>query len=188
MAAGSAKPASKAPRKTKEMTAGGASANWAACKVTHMKQGDKFLAHIADTDAELSARWGTNWAQVPEAEARSTEIYGHLATYLVEYEIGSKDRGSGGGLAVKTAHGYWRGLINERSEHFAKSKEAETQVRGSPCARARSSPWHSHCTSLVQSLDIPGTPLTSLAPVGRLSSDVSRRRPRRRASGSRASR
>lgn len=48
------------------------------------------------SDAELSARWGLSWTELPEAEAAQQLVYSHLATFLVEtYTINEKDRNQG---------------------------------------------------------------------------------------------
>jgi hypothetical protein len=94
-----------------------------------LRIGDDFLEWIAEEDAELSLRFGRKWVEVSEEEARKTDIYGHLATFLAEkYVIGEGNRNHGKKMAVGTVHGVWRGLVNERREQFKLSTNLETQV------------------------------------------------------------
>ena len=118
---------------TKAMKPTGQSSDWLASKANHVRIGNLFLAHVGKTDAELSAKWGLSWAELPEAEAAQQDVYSHLATFLVEtYTIQDKDRNQGKQLAVGSAHGIWRGLINERREALSKSETPSTQVSFRP--------------------------------------------------------
>ena len=93
-----------------EMQATGQSADWISGTQNHLRIGDDFLEWIAEEDAELSLRFGRKWVEVSEEEARKTDIYGHLATFLAEkYVIGEGNRNHGKKMAVGTVHGVWRG-------------------------------------------------------------------------------
>ena len=50
---------SRKKKATTEMSAGGQSAEWKNSKANHVRIGNEFLAHVQQTDAELSAKWGT---------------------------------------------------------------------------------------------------------------------------------
>ena len=95
-----------------EMQATGQSADWISglSRTTCLRIGDDFLEWIAEEDAELSLRFGRKWVEVSEEEARKTDIYGHLATFLAEkYVIGEGNRNQCKKMAVGTVHGVWRG-------------------------------------------------------------------------------
>ena len=136
----SGKAAAPAPA-TKAMKATGQSVDWVSSMANHVRIANLFLAHVADTDSELSTRWGASWTEVPEVEAAQQEIYSHLATYLVDtYTISEKDRNQGKHIAVGTAHGIWRGLINERRQALSKG-QPDTQASCSRLhAAARAAP------------------------------------------------
>ena len=128
--------ADAAPRPPREMNPRGHSADWERSKANILKHGDRFLENIAKTEAALASRWGRKWVEVPEAEARQQEIYGHAATFIAEDQIEAGKKNAGKGVCVGTALGLWRGLVNERRLHFRNSKDEATIVRA--CARARS--------------------------------------------------
>ena len=93
---------------------------------------DAFLIYIKGVDAELSARWGQSWVEVPEAEAASTELFGFLATYLAEVHMSYPQAtyvNAGQHYDTKTAEGIWSGLVQTVKVRFGKSTMESTKVR-----------------------------------------------------------
>jgi hypothetical protein len=66
------------------MQGGGESESWVQQTKNQLRVADLFLKHINDTTSALAAKWGDDWTKVPEEYAASEEIFGHLATFLVE--------------------------------------------------------------------------------------------------------
>ena len=115
---------------TKQMDARGSSDDWQKGQASMLKIGHEFLDHISKADKELSARWGLDWNKVPEHELTEEEIWGHLATFLVETRIipvGNRNQGKM--YDVGSAHGCWGGLLNTSAVRFSKSERRQTQVR-----------------------------------------------------------
>ena len=127
---------SSSPRKAaapaappKEMPSGGTSKPTQQAKSNQQAKGDSFLKYIKEHDADLSARWGTDWASVPEGELTQESIWGHFASYLADvYIIPAGEKNGGEHLKVKSAHGVWGGLIFQARGALAKSTRLETKV------------------------------------------------------------
>jgi hypothetical protein len=101
-------PSKRSPKRaaTTEMKPGGAAPSTVTGKSNQVRVLEQFLAHVADTNDELSERWGKTWADVPHKELADYEIWGHLATILVEiYTIPVGNKNAGQLYDLKTAHG-----------------------------------------------------------------------------------
>ena len=113
----------------KEMLSGGTSKVTKQAKANQHAKGDAFLKYIKENDADLSARWGSEWASVPEEELTQEGIWGHFASFLADvYVIPKGERNQGEMLKIKTAHGMWGGLIFQARGKLAKSTRQETKV------------------------------------------------------------
>ena len=63
----------------------GDSISWTAQQKNQIAIANAFLGHLKVNAANkpLVQRWGDQWAYVPEHEAMATELYMHLATFVV---------------------------------------------------------------------------------------------------------
>ena len=123
----------RSPRKSAApstaMQGGGESESWVQQTKNQLRVADLFLKHINDTTSALATKWGDDWTKVPEEYAASEEIFGHLATFLVEtYRI---DKNSpiraGEKLGKRSAVAIWSGLLQQNYKRFAKTQRQETR-------------------------------------------------------------
>lgn len=105
------------------------SKRWAAGKANQVRIANIFLANAATANPDLSAKWSTDWAKVPEEVLTDFEIWQHLSDFLVNvYEIEEGHLNAGKKLGIDTAIGVWGGLINQTKTRFSSSKSDQTQV------------------------------------------------------------
>ena len=123
----------RSPRKSAApstaMQGGGESESWVQQTKNQLRVADLFLKHINDTTSALATKWGDDWTKVPEEYAASEEIFGHLATFLVEtYRI---DKNSpirpGEKLGKRSAVAIWSGLLQQNFKRFSKTQRQETR-------------------------------------------------------------
>ena len=115
---------------TTELTADGDSPSWCQSQANQVRVGNMFLAHTASTSKELSAKWGLKWEEIPEEHACTTELFGHLASYLISvYRIDKSSSIRPGQLVgKKTGVALWSGLLNLSKKRFSHSQRPQTKV------------------------------------------------------------
>ena len=117
----------------------GDSISWTAQQKNQLSIANSFLQHLKNDagNKPLVQRWGEQWAFVPEHEAMATELYMHLATYLVHvYVIPAGRVHAGEHMDFKSAEQAWAGALLVQVKRFTSSTRTETVVRAMP-ARAR---------------------------------------------------
>ena len=142
------------------MQAGGSSKGWRRrqAKDAFVDKGNLFLQHLASSNPELAAKYGSEWGAVPEEHAASHELHEMTATFICKvYLIPAGSRNAGQHLDQNTAEGVWSGLLQSIKKRLAKSERRETKV---PCAHS-AHVLHAHspaartltsCTMLVMKL------------------------------------
>ena len=124
------------------MTAAGASKDTVSGRATRESAGNEFLADIAATNPELSARWGLKWGAVPEVEVTTQEFWGHVATFLATRTKKKGRKGAGKGYASGTATAMWTGLLHTERQRFKASELPQTRVRACTCPPSRAHMLH----------------------------------------------
>lgn len=152
------KMADKSPaRATEAVTPGGKAKSTVNQRNNRLKKCERFLLHVADMSPELSARWGTDWDEVPEDELAQRDIWAHMADFLSNvYTIEEGAVNAGQHLGLKTAHGDWSGMIDTARKALEVTGRSDTKVRALagpvPCAalcpRARGMTRHSLCCTV----------------------------------------
>ena len=112
----------------KEMLSGGQSKEAKAARVSQYAKGDAFLLYISEHSAELSARWGKEWASIPEEQLTMAELWGHVASFLSEVYVIVGNRNHDEKLKIKSAHGVWTGLLYQARCRLGTSLRQETKV------------------------------------------------------------
>ena len=77
-------PPSKSKEPSVPMPSGGHAPATLHAKKNILRIANLFLAHVDDVSPEFTAKWGTDFEEIPEQYAADTEIYEHIATYLVK--------------------------------------------------------------------------------------------------------
>jgi hypothetical protein len=129
---------SRAAEPSQAMAGVGASKEWEQAKANHQRIADLFLAFANEGSPELSAKWGLKWSEVPEEHACDTNIFAHLATYLVKtYFITDKaGKPTEAQLSSASVEAVFNGLLQANKKRFSKSTSAATKVRAAlPAAR-----------------------------------------------------
>lgn len=122
-------PRSSRKQQPKAMVAGGQATSTVRGHANQITIFNEFLAYIATEDEDLSRRWGADWSQVPEHELAQQEIWGYMATYLVEvYVIPAGSKNAGQHPDIGTAHGYWGGLIDQARTRTSSSEAPAVKV------------------------------------------------------------
>ena len=131
---GAAKPKSPCSKKAaaeqppQEMQATGQSKEAKQARANQYAKGDAFLKYISEHSAELSARWGNEWASIPEEEMTMAEVWGHLASFLADVYTIEGHRNHDEKLKIKSAHGIWTGLLYQARGRLGTSLRQETKV------------------------------------------------------------